>query len=38
MKKNIIVYLHSDKDSMWEDGEEAGLEKHALENFKYAFI
>ena len=32
----ITTYLHSDKESMRNTGEEAGLKGRALENFRYA--
>lgn len=34
--KKAIVYLHSDKLSMRELGEEIGLAGEALKNFMYA--
>jgi len=30
------LYLHSSKESMWDEGEELGLTEQQLDNFKYA--
>jgi len=35
-KKVIKMYLHSNKESNYDKGEEAGLSEKALENFIYA--
>ena len=32
----VKVYLHSNKEDMWEKGEELGLKGKALEEFTYA--
>ena len=30
------IYLHNDKDSMWEEGERLGLKDEALRMFRHA--
>lgn len=32
----VKAYAHSDKESMWEVGEKAGLNEEQLEMFKHA--
>ena len=32
----VIVFLHSNKESMWEKAEEIGLSEEAIKMFKYA--
>ena len=32
----ITCYVHSTKESMWEKGEQIGLQGEALDLFKYA--
>jgi len=32
----VKAYLHSEKESMWEVGEKAGLSEKQLELFKFA--
>ncbi len=35
--KTVKMYLHGDKDSNWQIGEDIGLSEEAIrENFKYA--
>lgn len=35
-KKIITVYLHSDKEIMYQAGKESGLSEEQLDLFKYA--
>lgn len=34
--KTITLYVHRSKEENFDDGEEIGLEDHALDNFRYA--
>lgn len=36
MKKNIKMYLHSNKESNYETGKELGLSDEAMDKFRYA--
>jgi hypothetical protein len=35
MKTKTIVYIHSNKESMYDDGIEMGLSDEAAQNFMY---
>ena len=34
--KEITIYLHGSKETMWNEGKKARLKGNALEYFKYA--
>lgn len=35
---NVDVFMHGNKEAMWEKGEELGLSEDALQMFKYACL